>query len=436
MSGVNSLLARALLGLFAAAVTLALPRFRRVDAWGDSSFRRRYLFAFAGIRLLLFSLVFLVLHISPRGDLPGIYLSEFQARLAGGVPYRDYASSYAPLFSYLYAPVYRLGVSPLTVILFSIAIEVLTAAIFLRFMPRVLTGRQTRLAALLCLFNPISLQFVTIDGQNNVLIGLALALALLWLADNRAALSGASVGLSIASVKFLPLLFTPVFPLFLRKRATAWIAGCAAVVAAVYGYFQLVLHAPVLQAVEREGGIKTAGGLPFLVETVSGFDLGRVGWDTLLLLALAAVLAVAWQLARHTVPGSRGALAAATFLLPSLLLTMMALGKKTWPTYTEMVLFPTAMAVAAASLDHKAGDRPQWSGTWLLAAFSLLSVTAHSVWASLLGQATAKQVHALLAAGSGPAWLFLLLEVALLGGYAALVWVCLAQSRRIAATKG
>ena len=372
-------------------------------------------------------MVFLLLRITPRGDLPGIYIGEIQSHLNGRVPYRDYASSYAPLFPYLYGPVYRLLASPLTLIVASILVEIATAAIFLRFMPRVLTEAQTRTAALLCLLNPISLQFVTIDGQNNVLIGLFLALALLWITEKRGALSGGALGFSIASVKFLPLLFVPVFPLFLRRRAATWVAGCASVVVAVYGYFILVLHAPVLQAAQREGDIKSAGGLPFLVETIAGRDFGRTGWDVLLLCVLAGIFLAALRVARRTPPSTREAFASLTFLLPALLLTLMGLGKKTWPTYTEMVLFPLAMVVAA-SVDVPVRTRSLQSVLWLMGAFSLLSVVAHSVWSSILGQSGALQVHMDLRAGDGTAWVFLLLEAALFATYAALAWQCLRRA--------
>lgn len=436
MTGLQTLLARAALGGVATGATVLLPYFRPAFRWNDRSFRRRYLLAFSAVRVLLFTLVFLLLHIASRGDLPGIYIPEIQSHLLGRVPYRDYLSSYAPLFPYLYTPLYRLHPSPLTLIAFSIVAEIATAALFLRFTPRVLTERQTRVAALLCLANPISLQFVTIDGQNNVWIGLALAAALLWLSQRRDALSGAAVGVSIASIKFLPLLFTPVFPLALRRRAPAWIAGCAAVVVAVYGFFAGVLHAPVLQAVQREGEIKSAGGLPFLVEAAAGRDLGRLGWDALLLLALGAVLVWGWRAARRTVPYTRGALAATTFLLPGLLLTLMGLGKKTWPTYTEMVLFPLGMVIARVALGEGEGPAARPAPVLLLGGFSLLSVTAHSVWASMLSQAGAVQVHALLLGGFGPAWLLLGLEAGLFATYVALAVLCCMLANRAAADRG
>ena len=434
MTGTQTLLARTVLGCVAAAATVLLPRFGRAYTWSDGDFRKRYLLAFSGVRFLLFGFVFLLLRIAPRGDLPGIYVGELKAYLAGAVPYRDYASSYAPLFPYLYGPLYRLHPSALTIIACSILVEIATAVIFLRWMPRVVSESRARFAALLCLCNPISLQFVTVDGQNNVVIGLFLALALLWSTRKRAAWSGASLGMSIASVKFLPLLFFLVFPMFLRRGWLKWVAGCAAVVGLVYGTFAFALHAPVLQAAQREGEIKSAGGLPFLVETIAGRDLGRLGWDGLLLLALGAVLLLGWRLARRCEPESRAALAGAAFLLPALLLTVMALGKKTWPTYTEMVLFPLSMAVAVAATGRSGEFRR--GAVWLVGVFSLLSVTAHSVWSSVLQQATAPRVHTLLRAGDAWAWAFLLLEIGLFSAYAALAGLCLRAAARFHTVDG
>lgn len=429
MTGEQTFVARTVLGAGAATATLLAVRWRRGYEFAADGFYRGYFTVFAGARLLLFAAVFLVLRLPVRGDLPSFYMQEAWWRLAGRVPYRDFPSSYAPLSTYLYAAVYRMHPSPLTLVLFAILVEIAAAVLWVRVLRVVVPERTARMAALLCLFNPISLQFVTIDGQNNVLISFFLAGSLLLLLRRRTALSGAVVGVSIAAVKFLPLLFTPVFVLTLGRRGIAWAAGCAAVVVAVYGYFALVLRAPVLDVFTREGDLKTAGGLPYLVESISGVDFGMKLWDRLLLVVLAGLTGRLLWLAWRRMDESM--ISAVRAILPAMsvfLLVMMALAKKTWPTYSVMVLFPLAMVVACTVREGRGWvARP---AVWLFAVFSLLSVTVHSFWASILVQAPFYLLHAGLLAGSWTAWVLLVLEVLLFALYVWLVALCMREERR------
>ncbi len=426
MTGVQTFEARAALGTMAAIATVAAYHWQAAYRASARRFYRGYLLLFAAVRLLLFSAVFIVLRLPVRGDLPSFYMQEAWRRLEGKVPYRDFLSSYAPLSTYVYAAVYRLHPSPVTLVFFAVMVEIAAAALWLRVLDQVAPQRVARGAALLCLFNPISLQYVTIDGQNNVLISFFLAVAFLALLRGKAAVSGARVGTAIVVVKFLPLLFVPSFVLYARRRGAAWAAGCGAVVLAVYGYFQWVLHAPVLSVFTREGDLKTAGGLPYLVESVLGVDLGLPLWDRLLMVVLAALVCrtawLAWRGRDRLVSADvRATMASVTVFL----LVLMGLAKKTWPTYSLMVLFPMGLAVAATAAG-RVGWR-QRSAVVLFAIFSLLSVTVHSFWASILVQAPAMLLHALLRAGAGTAWTVLLLELCLFASYTWLVELCLRQ---------
>ncbi len=446
MTGTQTFEARTALGLAAAVATLAAVRFRPAFRATARDFDRVYLAVFASTRLLLFAVTFLVLRLPVRGDLPSYYLQEAWWRLAGGVPYRTFPSSYAPLSSFLYAAVYSIHRSPLTLVLFAIVAEIAAAWVWLRVLDGVAPEHTARTAALLCLFHPISLQYVTIDGQNNVLISLFLALAFLALLRGRPATSGALIGASIAVVKFLPLLFTPAFVLYARRQGFAWAVACSTVILLVYGYFLLALRAPVFDVFSREGDLKTAGGLPYLVESISGRDFHLKLWDRLLLLVLAAlvvrVAVLAWRasslssaaqtIATQTIAAqTRGTQTRATqtratlFSLGAFLLALMALAKKTWPTYSLMLLFPLALAVAATAARPRGWL--QRSAIALFAVFGVLSVTVHSFWASILNQAPFSELHASLRAGQLSAWVLLLLEVALSAAYAWLALVCIRE---------
>ena len=144
MTGVQTFEARAALGTVAAIATVAAYHWQAAYRASSRSFNRAYLAVFAAVRLLLFSLIFLVLRLPVRGDLPSFYMQEAWWRLEGKVPYRDFLSSYAPLSTYLYAAVYRLHRSPVTLVLFAVLVEIAAAALWLKVLNRVAPQRLAR----------------------------------------------------------------------------------------------------------------------------------------------------------------------------------------------------------------------------------------------------------------------------------------------------
>ena len=396
---------------------------------------RQFVAVFAGSRLLLFGLLFGIFHVQVRGDVTGYYFWQTRLRLQGLVPYRDFRSSYAPLFQDLLGLAYRIRPSPLSLVLLATAAEIAAVWVWLRVARALFRDDVVRTAALFYLLSSISLQFVTVDGQNNVYIELLIGAMLLCSLRGREALSGAVYALSICAVKFLPLLWLPAIAMFTR-RTFAWLAGAAALVIGVYGYFVIGLHAPVLMPLSEEGGLKSAGDLPYVIEAVVGHDFGHRCWDLLLLLALGCVMTLTFgrfrRGTRASIEGGRELVS----LLPVYLLLLMALAKKSWPAYTVMVLFPLSLVVAQAvnSLGEKVvhPDRKRryvWRKFALPAflLFQVLSLIEHSVWSSLLGEASALELHARLARRDGLAIFFLGLQIALLGCYGFMIWLCVSS---------
>ena len=415
MTGTRTLAARAAVGGFAALASVALGVTRRFEAMGQ---RRFDVLAVAGLlvsRIGLYSLIFLQLRIPPRGDIPFFYRPEALAVLAGMLPYRQFPSSYAPLHPFLDAAVLRLWDSPLALILFSILVEALAFPLGLRLLRCGYSESKVRLAALLYLASPISLQFVTIDGQDNVLIALFLMPAMLFLYRGRGVLSGASLGLAVVLVKFLPLLFVPVLLLACRQRMR-WLAGFGGVLA--IGYLPFVfLHLPLLYPLQAEGQARTASDLPFLVEAALGSGLpGRV-CDGVLLLVIASIL-VALGLALRGA-GEQRRLTMAMSGCTAMTLALLLLSKKSWPPYLMLVLLPLCMTVAVEGFSR-----------WRLCAFagfSWVAIFAHSVWATTFLQIEGPALHAYLASGEARALGFLLLQILLIGGYAWLLVLSLGR---------
>ena len=420
MTGTQTLIARAVLGAGAAIASVLLASSKRLLSIHRPTFDRGVLAAMAVSRLGLFFLVFLVLHVAPRGDIQAFYFPQAVEVLRHHLPYRDFVSSYAPLHPYLDAVFVKLWATPLSIMLFSVLVELAVLPLWWRVGPVFLAEREVRVASLLYLASPVSLQFVVVDGQDNVLIAALMALSMLLLARRRGLLSGATLAVTVAAVKFLPLLYMPAYFLASPRR-WRWAIGAGLVLAAVYGGFTL-LHAPILQPLSAEGELRSAGNLPFLVESLFGITLpGRVS-DLVLLLALAVIFT--W-IARATLcPSFASRLGVITFGTCALTLALLLLAKKSWPPYLMLSLFPVCLLPLAG---RGTSDRLR---IILYACFSFVAVTEHSVWASLLGMYGSAELHQALLTGDAAAMVFLLLQVLLLAGYG---WLLYEAMRRIVA---
>jgi hypothetical protein len=416
MTGIQSLEARSALGVFFAI----LSYFASTGAWihrgSRKLFDRAAYIAFALTRFGLYIAVFFILRLPARGDVVGFYVPEARGVLHHLVLYRDIVSSYAPLHPYLDAAILLLWNSPLAIILFSILVEYCLFAIWLRISRHFASEPTVRIAAVLYLASAISLQFVAIDGQNNVLIAILLSLAILVLARHRAVLSGVLVAFSTVLIKFLPLLFVPAFFLSLPRRFR-WLAGFTVTLLVGYGYFAL-RHFEILFPFYLEVADHTASNLLYVVEGVFNVVPPDIVEDAILALALLAVLALFARivLRRQNTQDTRTAMRLITFGSAALLLTLLIFSKKSWPPYLVLTLFPLCLLMG--------------QGTHLrlrlacFAIFNAVAVTSHSIWATVFGQFLAPAFHQSLAAHRPAAFIFLAAQIALIAGY---IWL-LAES--------
>ncbi len=411
MTGTHSLLARTALGSVVAIACAAAISTRRLFSLPRASFDRLVVSGMVVSRLAVYSLVFFVLRIEPRGDIPGAYTPEGFAAVNGLLVYRDYPSSYAPLHPYLDGAIFHLWPSPRALILFALLAELAILPIWLRAGRQFLSERNVRMSSLLYLLSPLSLQYVTIDGQDNVVVAVLLGLAILLLVRGRALLSGISAGLTIALFKFLPLLYVPSFFLAAERRRWRWLLALLLPVVLVYGTFVL-LHAPITVPLTREGSLRKAGNLPFLVETFAGRLLPTRFWDGLVLVVLALILLSVVQTMRNASPAVR--LRVLTFSMPAITWALLLFSKKSWPPYLLLTFFPVCLVVS---------NGPAWK-RFVFLLFSLVALVEHSFWSVLLHEPTALEFHHAVFAGRRVALELLLLELLQVLGY---VWL-LAES--------
>jgi hypothetical protein len=415
MTGTQALISRIALGCTGACASIVLVGSRQLQTMLRERFDRILFSAFAISRLGLFGAVFLLLGVAPRGDVQAYYFDQAQWVLRGMVPYRDFISSYAPLHPYLDAALISLWRTPLAIMLLSMLGELFLLPVWTRAGRDFLPEDDLRAAALLYLGSPISLQFVAIDGQDNVLIALLIGLALLLILRSRETLAGAVFGLSIAAIKFLPLLYAPAFLLTLPRR---WrmTAGAAVVVGMVYGGF-LLFHAPVLVPLHAEAELRSAGNLPYLVEAVFGITVPGHLSDGILLIAVIGILATVGWAARGGSKTRR--LRVMTNSFAALTLALLLLSKKSWPPYLMLALFPICLA---------AGAGPRRGKIYAFALLSVVALTEHSYWSGYLRQPSSATFHQALGSHQPGAFVLLGLELLLVGGY---LWLLGESMRRL-----
>jgi hypothetical protein len=414
MTGQQTLFFRVALGLAAGVVSVLLVSLPRLQTISNRRFDRLLFTSFAGSRLGIFGLVFLALRIAPRGDVQAYYMQQAEWVLRGLLPYRDFVSSYAPLHPYLDAGLISLWHTPLAIMLFSVLAELLLLPLWMRAGREFLPEGNLRGAALLYLASPISLQFVTIDGQDNVVIAVLIAFALLLVLRSHVAAAGAALGASVSAFKFLPLLYAPVFLAAVPRR---WrlLLGAVLVCGAAYGGFAL-LHAPILTPLSAEGGLRTAGNLPYVIETIFGVTLPARLTDGCLLLVLLGIFAAAGRAAYRAEMDVR--MRALTSGMAAATLALLVLSKKSWPPYLVLALFPVCL-LAREESGSRLRNGLRVAG---FALFSLIAVAEHSYWSSIFAQFSSAEFHARLSSGHAGVRVLVAVELLLVAGYLGLLW--------------
>ncbi len=422
MTGQQTLVARIALGVVAGAFSVCLSLWPYLQALSKRRFDQILFAAFAVSRLGLFALIFLVFRVAPRGDVLGYYFPQAEEVLRHLLPYRDFISSYAPLHPYLDAALIYAWHTPLAIMLFSVLVELLLLPLWMHAGRAFLPESELRVASLLYFASSGSLQFVAIDGQDNVVIAVLIALAMVLVLRSRLLAAGATLGASVAAIKFLPLIYAPVFFVAIPKR---WrlLLGAVLLCGVVYGGFAL-LHAPIFEPLAAEGDLRSAGDLPYVLEAIFGVALPVRLTDGVLLSALAAIFVCVARAAYRRPVEKR--LRALTFGMAAVTLAFLVLSKKSWPPYLMLALFPICLLVWVKSATRLI-NALRVAG---FALFGLVSVAEHSYWSSMFAQFSALEFHHQLLSGYGEAWLLFSVELLLVGGY---LWLLLEAVRRLTA---
>ena len=184
------ILAKLVLGLTGAILGLLLSSSRRMRELSDARFGALAVGLGVASRLALYVLVFFVLRFDVHSDVIGHYYPQARSALAGKLVYRDFESSYAPLFAYLEAAAVALWNSPKSLVLLTVVLEALSLPLWLRTARAAFDEPTARLAMVLYLTSAMPLVNVAIEGQNQAYCAFLLSASFALLAARRPFLSG------------------------------------------------------------------------------------------------------------------------------------------------------------------------------------------------------------------------------------------------------
>jgi hypothetical protein len=398
---------------------LCSERFRPASAL---VFLRRVLTLQVLLSLSWFVALYVVGGQEVTSDVPGYYLPEARAVLAGQLPYRDFAESYAPLFPYLGAGLLSLWNSGKVFVLCDIVLGALTLWCWHRAMCATLGETIARQSSILYATSGQVLVQVLL-GTNQAWVAAALAASALLLARNADARSGLVQSLALASTKFLVLLFWPALSICAVRRGR-WLLGAMLFGLIVYGAFAATGANP-LSAVQRESGQFSSGNLPYLLQGLlgQGGAIRNRASDLVALAAMGFALLWLYQLARSMPAAARPRLLAASLALSACL--FMLLSKKSFTGYAVFAMYPL-MVVAVQGL---AGSVVR---LMVVLAFNMLLAVEPSLWFHLGG--TEQPLNAWLTGPHRiPAVGFLALDAALLACYALVAYLSVRCARSTAA---
>ena len=296
--------------------------------------------AVVGATLVKIVLVFVIYGFFPQwvtgSDATLYYYPQAQKVISGSLPYRDFATSYSPLFHALLLPLLLVWRSVGSIVLTMLAVETIMLIVYLRAFGRERPLQSWRIAFVYCT-SPISVYWVGLTGYNGIVVAISVLAGLVLAHKGRSALSSVCLVLGLLFSKLLAVIGWPAVLFWdtrsLKKRMAVVLAGTA-----VCYLVPLFFGFDTLMPIHREFGRGTSGNIWFLLNQVAGADLAsnRI-WMTLPVLCyapLAALFVVRYF--RRRARSESGDPDSAMALVAILFLSFMALSRKSYLFYFPM----------------------------------------------------------------------------------------------------
>ncbi len=385
---------------------------------------RHFLLGALGLQMIpalsAFVGLYLLGHQEPTSDVPGFYVPAARATLAGQVPFRDFALSYAPLFGYIGAALIFAWKSGKIFALFAILLNAM-ALVWWHCAARAHFGRSTARACTVLYATSGHVVIQALLGTNQAWVSAGLAASAMLMARDRAASSGLVQAITACATKVLAHLFWPVMWICAHQRLR-WALAAVLPTGALYAAFVAVGAGPgLLYPLRYEGDLISPGNLPYLLNLVVGVtgSYERHIYDGLALVALGIATAWLYVNAQTMSPATRGRLLLAGLALTGLV--FMLFSKKSFTGYVIFVMYPVVLMLVVGMPDWRAR-------VGFLLAFNTLLVAEPSLWFYL--KANGLTLRNWLQTGNASAALgFAALDVALIGCYVYLAWLSVRSVR-------
>lgn len=378
---------------------------------------RQFLWGAVALQLLptlgLFVALYVVGHQEPTSDVPAYYLPAARAALSGQIPFRDFAVSYAPAFSYVGAALVFVWNSGKVFALFAILLN----AVALVWWHAAASAHFDRSTARQCTILYATSGHVLVQallGTNQAWVSAGLAASALLLVRGKPFGSGLAQAAAACTTKILAHLFWPVLWICSPSRSR-WLAGALLPTALLYGIL-LVAGAGtrLLYPLRHEGELISPGNLPYLLDLILAGtgSLERVIYDTLVLVTLATTAVWLYLRARAMAAQSRQTLLLAGLALTGLV--FMLFSKKSFTGYIIFVMYPVVLMLVSGVSTWRAR-------VGFLLAFNVVLAAEPSVWFHLGGDRWTLRNWLAMGGGAAAAG-FVLLDVALIACYVYLAW--------------
>jgi hypothetical protein len=411
---------KALVAVTAALLGAWMLRSKDLEAVSEANFLRRVVALQLVPTLALFVALYVVGHEQVTSDVPSYYLPAARAVLAGQVPFRDFSSSYAPLFGYVGAGLVSLWNSGKVFALFDCLLNALSLVLWHSCASALVARREARQSSVLFAASG-HMMIQALLGTNQIWIAAALAGSAALAARDRESAAGAVQAVSLATTKFLVLLLWPALWICAPRRMR-WLGSALLVSAAVYGVFAGA-GADLLEPLRREGELISSGNLPYVLELAFGMGSrrGNLVFDAAALAALGAATAWLYVCSRRLARIERPRLLFAS--LAVLGLVFMLVSKKSFTGYAVFFMYPLNLLLVRGL----SGERQRLA---YLLIFNVLLAVEPSLWFHLGGEDRSLRQWLHETHDTAAVYSFILLDIALLACYGFAVLLAVREVRR------
>ena len=369
-------------------------------------------------RAVLFVATYLIL---PRpaqaSDLSLFYFPQARLVFGGAAPYRDFPTSYGPLFPYLSASLFFLGESQAAVAVVMIGFDVAS----LLLLASVLRSREnpgahgvSNLLVYLYTINPVSAYWAGVTAYNGSIILFFWLVAAILIVKGRAALSVLAGASSVLLCKLLGALGLPVFLLH-RKMTVARACLGFALPAAVL-LFLASRGLDVFLPLKREALQATSANVWFLLSGLLSLSSMPPVWRLMPFVAICFGVGALLANARRAT-GYDLELPGTLALLCGINLVFLLLSRKSCPFY--LLMFTLFLCFVSARFSLERSTRTPFAMLMLL---GVLSVFESLMWVGI-GQSLALGAALADRSTRAAAWSLATTDVAMVACYVYFLWL-------------